>query len=96
MPLSNPSSKLKDDIMPKSIDPFILQGALIGLEAQRERIDRQITQVRAALGGRGRRALGLATKAGRRRVLSAAGRKRIAAAQRKRWAEWRRKQRVAR
>lgn len=80
----------------RSIDPSILQAALIGLEAQRQRTDEQITQVKAMLGGRSRKAAGrTATLPGKKRVLSTAARKRIAAAQRKRWAEWRRKQKGA-
>jgi hypothetical protein len=73
----------------RSIDPPI-QAALIGLEAQRERTDEQIAQVKVMLGGRGKKVVGpTATSASKKRVLSAAARKRIAGVQRKRWAEWR-------
>ena len=76
----------------RSIDPSILQAALIGLEAQRQHTGEQIAQVEAMLGGRTRKAAGrTATLPGKKRVLSAAARKRIAGAQRKRWAEWRKK-----
>ena len=82
----------------------ILEAALQGLEAQRERLEEQINQVRAMMG---RRAGGPAktsasetdspskTSRGRRRkrrTLSAEARKRIAAAQKKRWAAFRKTQ----
>lgn len=82
----------------------ILEAALQGLEAQKQKLDEQITQVRAMLGGRGGRPsksaqtsnAGAATASpatGRRkRVLSAEARKRIAAAQKKRWAAFRKTQ----
>jgi hypothetical protein len=82
--------------MPRPIDPVLLQAALVGLEAQRERVDEQIAQVRAALRQRGGNATAPRAKpAGKRRVLNAAARKRIAAAQRKRWAEWRKQRKAA-
>jgi hypothetical protein len=82
----------------------ILEAALTGLEAQRDKIDQQISQVRTMLGGKAR-----AGKAGRpvktaishplvsdafaaeprKRVLSPEARKRIATAQKKRWAAFR-------
>lgn len=79
----------------------ILEAALQGLEAQRQKLDEQIGQVRSLIGhrpGRPSRATGgsdssantSAKPAGRRkRVLSAEARKRIAAAQKKRWAAFR-------
>ena len=83
--------------MPRSIDPLILQAALIGLEAQHKRIDEQIRQVRTLLTRGGRKAVRPgAASAGKKRVLSAAARKSIAAAQRKRWAEWRKKRKIER
>jgi hypothetical protein len=75
-------------------DTSLLSAALEGLEAQRRRIEEQIAQVRAAMGGRGARA-GLGGGAGRvvqKRELSPEARKRIANAQKRRWAEYRRKQ----
>ncbi len=80
----------------------ILEAALQGLEAQKQRLDEQIAQVRSMLGQRLGRAA-KATKAtsdvtpktgnGRtRRTLSAEARKRIAAAQKKRWANFRKSQ----
>jgi hypothetical protein len=74
-------------------DTSLLVAALEGLEAQRRRIEEQIAQVRAALGGR-RLRLGAAAvgRPVRRRELSPEARKRIAMAQKKRWAEYRKKQ----
>ena len=91
---------LKGEHMPrtKSVqDTGLLTAALEGLEAQRQRLEEQISKVRAMLGGRrrGRAAAAAAQapaeRAGRRRQLSAAARKRIAAAQKRRWAEYRKK-----
>jgi hypothetical protein len=81
----------------------ILEAALQGLEAQKQKLDEQITQVRAMLGGRGGRpsksaetsnagATAGPTGGRRKRVLSAEARKRIAAAQKKRWAAFRKTQ----
>jgi hypothetical protein len=70
----------------KRLDPAILEAALAGLEAQRQRIDEQIVQLRAVLGGERSRTGGERTT-GKGRQISAAGRRRIAAAQRKRWAQ---------
>ena len=76
-------------------DTSFLTAALEGLEAQRRRIDEQIEQVRAILGGRKARAtapaVGAIGRPARRRRLSAAARKRIAMAQKRRWAEYRKK-----
>ena len=82
----------------------ILEAALQGLEAQRQKLDEQIAQVRSMMGRRaGRpsksahsRAGGIeaASRAGqgKRRKLSAEARKRIAVAQKKRWADFRKNQ----
>ena len=81
----------------------ILEAALQGLEAQRQKLDEQIAQVRSMLGRRvGRspknaRVQGGGSETqrsgeGTRRVLSAEARKRIAAAQKKRWAAFRKSQ----
>jgi hypothetical protein len=82
----------------------ILEAALQGLEAQKQKLDEQIAQVRSLLRPRGGRpsksAQGSSAAApsvpvnGRRkkRVLSAEARKRIAAAQKKRWAAFRKSQ----
>lgn len=79
---------------PKNVqDSGLLAAALEGLEAQKRRIEEQISSVRAMLGGqRGRPAAGGAPAApARKRQLSSAARRRIAAAQKKRWAEYRKK-----
>jgi len=76
-----------------AIDPSIWEAALVGLEAQRAKLDDQIAVVRAQLGkGKpGRKAASPTSTdevapARKRKPLSAAARKRIAAAQKKRWA----------
>ncbi len=75
-------------------DETLLTAALEGLELQKKRIDEQIAQVRALLGGRRPKTAAAtvpAAKAPRKRQLSEAARKRIAAAQKRRWAEYRKK-----
>jgi len=75
---------------PRKLTADILQAALIGLEAQRHRLDGQISEVRQLLGSNPRSAIPAATPEGasrRKRTMSAAARARIGAAQRKRWAE---------
>jgi hypothetical protein len=75
-------------------DASFLAAALEGLDLQRKRIEEQIEQVKAMLGG-GRVRLGTAAaaaKPARKRVLSPEARKRIANAQKRRWAEYRKKQ----
>jgi hypothetical protein len=73
----------------------ILEAALQGLEAQKEKLEEQISQVRGLLRQRSGRAVkstavASATSGNRpKRVLSAEARKRIAAAQKKRWAAYR-------
>jgi hypothetical protein len=80
----------------------ILEAALQGLEAQKNKLDEQIAQVRSMLGRRAGRPAKVAStsvsedetaapaKAGRKkRVLSSEARKRIAIAQKKRWAAFR-------
>ena len=81
----------------------ILEAALNGLEAQRQKLDEQIGEVRGMMGGgrvgrpaknsRGAQKSASAAPAKRKkRVLSAEARKRIAAAQKKRWANFRKNQ----
>jgi hypothetical protein len=78
----------------------ILEAALQGLESQRQKLDDQIAQVRAMMGGRvGRPAKAHSSPSEspsggtrRKRVLSPEARKRIAAAQKKRWAAFRKTQ----
>ena len=82
----------------------ILEAALQGLEAQKQKLDEQISQVRSMMGRRVGRppksagsssesSDGSSTGTGRKkRVLSPEARKRIAAAQKKRWASFRKSQ----
>ncbi len=80
----------------------ILEAALQGLEAQREKLDIQIAQVHAMMGRRVGRpskqnpvesaSTVTSAKARKKRLLSPEARKRIAAAQKKRWAAFRKTQ----
>jgi hypothetical protein len=70
---------------PRTIQPWLLEAALLSLEQSRQRIERQIAEVQRLLAPRGRPAAVPAT-AKPKRTISAAGRRRIAAAQRRRWA----------
>lgn len=74
--------------MPKP-DPSLLSAALVGYQHRLAEIDTQISQIKAALGGRAVSPDGGGGDVPRRRF-SAAARKRIAEAQRKRWAAFRR------
>ena len=76
----------------------LLKAALEGLEAQKKRVEDQISQVQAMLGRRRGRppasaaaVAPAAAKPAQKRKLSAAARKRIAAAQKRRWAEYRKR-----
>lgn len=75
-------------------DTSLLSAALEGLEMQRKRVEDQIAQVRAALGGRKPRSASsdAPSKPVKKRELSPEARKRIANAQKRRWAEYRKKQ----
>ena len=84
--------------MPKQTDTSLLEMALIGYEAEREKIIAKIADINAQLDGRSRRARtsgGTNPTTSSRRRMSAAARKRIAAAQKKRWAEYRRQHKAA-
>lgn len=76
----------------------LLVAALEGLEAQKERLEEKIQEVRAALGRKkpGRPAKNgdapPPVKAAAGGKISEAGRRRIAAAQKRRWAEFRKGQ----
>lgn len=84
----------------------ILEAALQGLEAQKNKLDDQIAQVRSMLGRRAGRPAKVADMsseaeapapapvkgARKKRVLSSEARKRIAVAQKKRWAAFRKSQ----
>jgi hypothetical protein len=80
----------------------LLAAALVGLEAQKQRIDGQIAEVRALLGKRGPGRPPASQSAGappaprkrRKRKLSPEGRAAIIAATKKRWAAYK-KQKVA-
>lgn len=76
-----------------SNDLETLKMALVGYQAEKQKIDEKISEIEARLTGKRAAVDGAAPakKAGRKRVLSAAARKRIAAAQKKRWAEHRKR-----
>lgn len=75
-----------------SNDQETLMMALVGYQAEKQKIDDKISQIEALLHGNKSAAPAAAAKqAGKKRVLSAAARKRIAKAQRKRWAEHRKR-----
>lgn len=85
------------------MDNTLLEAALVGLKAQRSRLDQQIAMVEGQLGkrspGRPKRlqepespAAKKVAKKGKRRKMSAEARARIAEAQRKRWAAYRKAQ----
>jgi hypothetical protein len=77
----------------------ILEAALQGLEAQRQKLEEQIANVRSMLGGRAVKpakaqvwaSSGVSNGGGapKKRILSPEARQRIAAAQKKRWAAYR-------
>src|SRR5262249_7508524 len=78
----------------KAEDLTTLQMALIGYQAERQRIEDKIQELQGRLGGKAESTTSspAGAKTGRKkRVLSAAARARIAAAQKKRWAEHRKK-----
>ncbi len=82
----------------------ILEAALQGLEAQRHRLEEQISQVRSMMGQRAAKPSkasapeassetpSASSRERKRRILSPEARKRIAAAQKKRWATFRKNQ----
>jgi hypothetical protein len=81
-------------------DTHTLQMALLGLEAERQRIEIAMAAIRSQLGGRSNRASAptsahepVAAKV--KRNLSAAARKRIADAQKLRWAKFRKAEKPA-
>ena len=75
--------------MPQKLTNEIMEAAIAGFEAQKQRIDQQIAELRQLMSGEVPAPPPVtATPTGRpRRKMSAAGRKRIAEAQRKRWAD---------
>ncbi len=72
--------------MPTKLTPEILAAAIEGFEAQKQRIDAQVAELRQQLTGGNAGPAAAAEPARKRRTMSAAGRKRVAEAQRKRWA----------
>jgi hypothetical protein len=70
------------------IDDSILRMALVGYEAERQKVQDQISEIQRRLGGASK-ATGISAGAKPKRALSAAARRRIAAAQKKRWAAFR-------
>ena len=71
-------------------DRKTLEAALIGYQAQKEKLDQAMADIRRQLGGKSEpnQHAGVATPERKRRTMSTAARKRIAAAQRKRWADY--------
>jgi hypothetical protein len=73
----------------KTLSPEILSAALLGLEAQRQRLESQIADVRRLIGAGAVLPAAKEPKSSRtRRKMSAAARKRIREAQKKRWAAY--------
>src|SRR3954449_12783310 len=71
--------------MPPKLTNDIIDAAIEGFEAQKRRIDEQISELRAMRSSSPAPSASASTKQPRRKM-SAAGRKAIAAGQRKRWA----------
>jgi hypothetical protein len=69
-----------------TLTPEIIEAAIDGLEAKKQRIDVQIAELRAMLPSGNGSAPALQSTVRKKRGMSAAGRKAIAEAQRKRWA----------
>ena len=84
--------------MLKQTDTSLLEAALIGYGAERQKIQEKIAEIHARLNGGTRRTatrVADTPKTTGRRRMSAASRKRIGAAQKARWAEYRKKQKAA-
>ena len=76
-----------------STDPSLLQMALIGYQAEREKIEEKTRELQARLKGKTVSAFApVKVKVRAKRHLSESARARIAAAQKKRWAEHRKRQ----
>jgi hypothetical protein len=74
-------------------DDSLLTAALLGYEQERDRIERQIAELRQRLGVRAAGPLKTVKPARKKRSsISPEGRKRIAEAQRKRWAAQKKRQ----
>jgi hypothetical protein len=77
--------------MPKqNLTPEILAAALQGLEAQRARLDEQITGLKRMMRAGPQKPEAQTEAPKRKRKMSAAGRRRIVEATKKRWAEFHR------
>jgi hypothetical protein len=77
--------------MRRQIDSSVLEMALVGYQAEHQKIVEKIAEIQRQLGGRVSKPV-LTANGSARRQLSAAARHRIAAAQRKRWKEFHAKQ----
>jgi hypothetical protein len=84
----------KDVLMPRQIDSSILEMALVGYQAEYQKIVEKIAAIQRQLGGRLSAVATTSAPAPKRR-LSAAARRRIAAAQKKRWKEFHAKRAAA-
>ena len=84
-------------IMPQNtLTPDILAAALVGLEAQRNRIAAQLAELRERLRpAKAARRPAAHEAPKRKRTMSAEGRKRIVAAAKKRWAQFRKARKPA-
>jgi hypothetical protein len=71
----------------QTLDKSILEAALQGLEAQRDRIEGQIAEVRQFLGGARTTSAPTEEVSGTRKKFSAASRRKMAEAQKRRWAK---------
>ena len=73
--------------MPKpQLNTEILTAALEGFEAQKKRLEDQITELKATLSGESKKPAALPGPSTRQRTMSAAARRLISAAQKRRWA----------
>ena len=84
-PDGGPDAKKKGDSMPTH--QRLLELALKGLEAERERIDDELTQLRRQFGTANGTRPAPQASAERRGGLTAAGRKKLSDMMKKRWAE---------
>jgi hypothetical protein len=85
--------------MQKKFDPSILEAALVGYQAELQKIDEKLTAIRKQLGGRVNIPVltpAVSSDGSRpKRQMSASGKRRIAEAQKKRWRKFHAKQKAA-
>jgi hypothetical protein len=83
--------------MPTKMDRAILESALIGIAAQKQKLDEKAAEIRQMLDGNqpGAVAANSAVAPRKRRKMSAAARTRIALAQKARWAKFHRESQPA-